>query len=174
MARESVVLGRSPRSGTVKLIPFEKLFGEVKRITDAITQRAYEIFEERGKFLGREWEDWFQAEAELLHPVHLTLSESPEFLILRAEVPGFRADQLELSVEARRITIAGRRESSEEKKTEKTVSSERSSDQILRMVDLPTEVDPQKVRATLTDGILEVTLARAAAPRKIPVEQKVA
>jgi HSP20 family protein len=174
MAREGVGLGRGAKRGTVKVIPFEKLFDEVKQITDTVRERAYGIFEAQGRLFGREWSDWFQAEEEVLHPVHLTLSESPDSFTLQAEVPGFRADELEVSVEARRLTIAGHRESTKERKAEKTIFSERCSDRILRAVDLPADVDPEKVQATLKNGMLAITMARAAAARKIRVEQKVA
>jgi HSP20 family protein len=174
MAREGAGLGRGSKGGAVKVIAFEKLFDEVKRITDTVRGRAYQIFEEHGGLLGREWSDWFQAEEELLHPIHLSLSESPDSFTLHAEVPGFRADELEVSVEARRLTIAGHRESSKERKAGKTVFSERCSDRILRVVDLPADVDPQKVQATLKNGMLAITMARADAARKVRVEQKVA
>jgi HSP20 family protein len=174
MARESSGLEKGTKRGAVRVISFEKLFDEMKQITETIRGRAYQIFEEHGKLFGQEWSDWFQAEEELLHPVHLSLSESPDSFILHAEVPGFRADELEVSVEARRVTIAGHRESSRERKTEKRVFSERCSDRILRAVELPADVDPQKVEATLKDGMLAMTMAKAAAARKVRVEQKVA
>jgi HSP20 family protein len=174
MPREGAFLGRTLKTGGVKLVSFNELFEDVKRATDAITRRAYEIFESRGRIFGREWDDWFKAESEFLRPVRLELSESSDSFVVNAEVPGFRANELEVSVEPRRVTIAGHRESGKEKKAEKIVFSEHSSDQILRIVDLPAAVDPEKVQATLKDGVLEVTMAKAAAARKIPVEQKVA
>jgi HSP20 family protein len=174
MAREDFGFGEGVKRGAVKVIPFEKLFDEVKQITGRIRERAYAIFEERGRLFGREWSDWFQAEEEVLHPAYLTLFESPDSFTLQAEVPGFRADELEVSVEARRLTIAGHRESAKERKSEKTIFSERSSDRILRVVDLPADVDPEKVQATLKNGMLTITMARTAAAKKIRVEQRVA
>ncbi len=174
MPEQTAALQKAAKPGGVKLVPFDALFEDVKRITDAITRRAYELFESRGRIFGREWDDWFTAESELLHPIYPELTESADSFILTAEVPGFRASDLEVSVEPQRLTIAGHRESGKEKKTGKTVISERTSDEVLRVVDLPAGVDPEKVEASLKDGILEVRLAKAAAPRKIRVEQKVA
>jgi len=124
--------------------------------------------------LGRELHDWFQAESELLHPVHLEVAESDEGLTVKAEVPGFTAKELEVSVEGRRLTITGKRETKEERKEKKTLYTECCSDQLLRVIDLPVDVDADKVAATLKDGVLELKLPKAAPPKKIPIQPKVA
>jgi HSP20 family protein len=174
MPEQAGVLQRTTKPGGVKLVSFNEMFEDVKQITDAIARRAYEIFESHGKNFGHEWDDWFEAERELLHPVHLELSESADSLILNAEVPGFRPGDLELSVEPRRVTIAGHREVGKEKRAGQALFSERCSDQILRIVDLPAEVNPEKVAASFTDGVLEVTMPKAVGGRKIRVEERVA
>jgi len=56
----------------------------------------------------------------------LEITETEDTLTAHAEVPGFKAKELELSVEPQRITISGKRESTEEKKTAKTVYKEAS------------------------------------------------
>ena len=106
-------------------------------------------------------DNWLRAEAELLHPVHMEMTESDGDLTVLAEVPGFDAKDLEIKVEPRRISIAGRREIKEEKNRRK-IRSEWRADQILRAVDLPTDVDTTKVNATLKDGILVIDLPKAA------------
>ena len=60
--------------------------------------------------------DWLQAERELFHPTHIDVSESPEGFTIRAEVPGFNAKEMEIGLEGRRLTIAGKREAREEQK----------------------------------------------------------
>src|SRR5207248_9776073 len=49
-----------------------------KEIYDSIARRAFEIIESSGRVSGRDHEDWLQAEAELLHPIHLDIAESDE------------------------------------------------------------------------------------------------
>jgi hypothetical protein len=44
---------------------------------DRIACRAYEIFDGNGRLAGRDLADWFQAEKEFLHPLHIEVSESP-------------------------------------------------------------------------------------------------
>jgi len=148
----------------------ESLLDTVDKTFDNIARRAFEIFESNGRTLGRDLEDWFQAEGELLHPVHVTLTESGDTIEVKAEVPGFSEKELEISVEPRRLTIAGRRESEKEEKKGKVVSSTRCSDQLLRIVDLPTEID--KVTATLKNGVLNLTMSKVAKARSVKIQPK--
>jgi HSP20 family protein len=93
---------------------------------------------------------------------------------LKVEVPGFSEKELEIGVEPHQLTITGKRESSKEEKKGKTIRSESTSDQILRTVDLPKEIDPGKVIATLKNGMLELTLPKVAQAQTVRVRPKVA
>jgi HSP20 family protein len=94
---------------------------------------------------------------------------------VRAEVPGFTTNDLEVSVEPECLTITGKRETKEEREKEgKVVYSERCADEILRVIDLPAAVDPTKVTATLKDGVLDLEMPKAAPAKKIKVEPKTA
>jgi hypothetical protein len=44
----------------------QSLTGEVPQLHERIAVRAFAIFEKRGKQDGRDWEDWFRAEHEVL------------------------------------------------------------------------------------------------------------
>ena len=155
-----------------KFEEFEKVFDRMQKIQDSIAHRAFELFAGNGQTFGHDLEDWFKAEKELLHPVHINISETDGVLQVKAEVPGFTEKELEVSVEPRRLTITGKREAKEERKDGKTVYSEHCANQILRVVDLPAEVDTAKVIATLKDGVLDFTLPKAAPAKKVPVETK--
>jgi HSP20 family protein len=149
-------------------------FGRIERLQDQIARRAFEIFEAGGGLLGHDLDHWLQAESELLHPVHIHLTESDDALTLQAEVPGFSARELEISVEPRRVTITGKRESREERKNQRSIYQERCSDEILRVIDLPAEINSEKVKAMLENGILSVEMPKAAAAKKITVQAKTA
>ena len=144
----------------------------MKEVFDNISKRAFEIFENNGRVLGREWEDWFKAESEVLRPLFLNVQESDKEVTVKAEVPGFSSKNLQVSVEGNRLTITGKRETKEEKTEKKTVYREHSSDQIMRVIDLPAAVDAEKATATLKDGMLELTLPKLAPARKIAIEPK--
>jgi HSP20 family protein len=150
------------------------IFDRIQQTYDAIARRAFEIFDANGRWHGNDWEHWFRAESELLHPVHLEVTESDDNLAIRAEVPGFSAKELEINVEPRKLTIAGKHEAQEESKKGKTIYSEWCANEILRVVDLPAEVDSSKVSATLKDGILNIQLPKPAHAKAVRVEPKTA
>ncbi len=150
------------------LKPFTSDFLEkVKEINNSIARRAFEMFESNGQTVGRELEHWLKAETEVLHPIHLEMAESDEALTVRAEMPGFSAKDIEVRLEPRRLAIAGKRETQRERKTEKTIYSERCAGKVLRIVDLPVEVNPEKATATLKDGVLELAMRKAPSARRV-------
>ena len=95
-------------------------------------------------------DDWFRAEAELLHPTHMSISETDGEITVKTEVPGFNPEELKVSLEPRRLTISGKRGPSEEYgEKEKTVYQERCCSELFRVLELPAEVDASKTTATL-------------------------
>jgi HSP20 family protein len=173
MAEKTAIAVQVAREPTaVKPSKVERLADHVSAIVDAISRRAYEIFEGSGHAPGRELDNWFQAERELLHPVHIHANECEDTLEVQAEVPGFSEKELEVHVEPQRLAISGKRETKTEEKKGKTFYSEFCSDQILRIVDLPAEVETDKVVADLKNGVLELRLPKAAKTRNIKAEAK--
>jgi HSP20 family protein len=173
MKKQSVAITQPAKEAApMKLLPGSDLFDRIQEVSNSIARRAFEIFDGRGRALGHDLEDWLRAESEFLHPVHLDIAESDDALRVRAEVPGFSAKELEVSVEPHRLTISGKREASEERTSKKTVYTEQCSNQIYRAIDLPTEVDTSKVTATLKDGVLALSMPKAAKAQKIQVEEK--
>ena len=148
------------------------VFEQFNHIYDAIARRACDIFESNGRHFGHELEDWFKAEAELLHPVHLRMAESDDALTVEAEVPGFEAKDLQINIEPRRLSISGKKETKEEQKKEKAVYQEHCSNEILRVIDLPVEVDASKAAATLKNGMLELQMPKSTMAKTTRVEVK--
>lgn len=147
---------------------------QIQQTYDSIARRAFEIFDDTGRWLGNDLENWLRAESELLQPVRLEITESNDSLSVRADVPGFSSKELEINVEPRRLTIAGKQEAREESKKGKTIYSERSANEILRVVDLPAEVDSSKVSAILKDGVLSIELPKAAHAKRVHIEPRTA
>jgi HSP20 family molecular chaperone IbpA len=153
-------------------IKIEEPAGLLERMREAyksISERAYEFFEKRGKKYGQELEDWFRAEFELFRPTRVEINEFEDHLLVHAEVPGFTAKDIKVSVEPNRIILNGRTEVSTKKEEAKTVYTEFHSNELFRSLELPVAVDPAKVKAVLKDGILEVFLPKAVV-KKVPVK----
>lgn len=153
-------------------IKYGSLFDQIQDTFNALSSRAYEIFEGNGRAFGRDLEDWFQAESELLHPVHVNIEESDDSLAVKAEVPGFSEKELEVSIEPRRLTITGKREAKKEEQKARAVYAERCCDQVLRIVDLPADIETDKVTATLKNGVLEFTMPKAAKAQIVRIHPK--
>jgi HSP20 family molecular chaperone IbpA len=160
----------------VAITPAENLMDRVNQMSQAIMQRAYNIFEGNGRRFGHDLEDWLKAETDILYPVRVSLVETDDSLEVKAEVPGFNEKEIEVSVEPRRLTITGKRETEtkKEEKKSKTVYSEFCSNQILRIVDLPASVDAEKTIATLKNGVLQLTMPKVAKAKTLEIKPKAA
>jgi len=157
---------------TVPARAVEDIPERIREIYDSIERRAFAIFESNGRMHGRDLEDWLQAESELVHRIHLEIAESDREMRIRAEVSGFKASEIEVSVEPRRLTIVGSPEAKEQNKTEALLYSDRCTDRMLRIVELPGAVDPERVTANLKDGVLELTLPKAVVANVAEVESQ--
>lgn len=141
----------------------EQLFAEVESIEKAISQRAYDFFEQRGGKAGNDLEDWLLAESQVLRFLPLEMKEAEGVLTITAEVPGFSAEDIKISVADNRLIINGKSEKTDTKKEDgNIIFSERSSNQFLRELTLPAKVDLAKAEAKLKDGILSLTLPKLA------------
>ncbi len=157
-----------------KLLPEDLFLRKMAEIENTIARRAYELFASRGFTDGHDLEDWLLAESELFGRMPVEVTETEKEVTVKAGMPGFTEKDIAIRVEPRRLFISGmREEKSENKKKGETVYSERS-DQVCRTIDLPADVDPDKVKTTLSKGGLEITLPKKEISKKIRSEEKAA
>ncbi len=149
-------------------------FERGQEIHELIARRAYELFEARGFAHGHDQEDWHRAKDEILLNVPVDVTETEAELTVRAEVPGFSEKDLEIQVAPHSLCITGKRQMAAERKEGKAVYSERHPDQIFRVLDLSSQLDPDSVNATLSNSILEVKVLKVATGKKIAVRAKAA
>ena len=169
----SSAVQRAPiQSAAVKVVEPQSLIDRVNQIYQTIARRAFELFENEGGPPGRDVQHWLQAEAELLHPVPVNVTEADDALTVQAEVPGFNVGDLQVSVDSGRLTISGKKETKEEQKKGKAIYREQRSSEILRVITLPAAVDASKATATLASGVIELILPKAAKAQAAQVEVK--
>jgi len=154
--------------------PATTLDQSLKEIYDDISRRAYELFVQRRYQDGHDLEDWIRAESEALEPVPVEILDNNETFTVNAEVPGFAPKDLEVKVEPSRVLIRGRAEASMQRSAGKTIYTECQKNQVFRVVDLPSAVNPDRVTANLHDGILQITLQKALTIQANRVEVKAA
>lgn len=176
MKKQATAVQRATEGTHLRLVSSDRIFDRMRETIDAVARRAFDLFEANGRIFGRDLDDWLRAERELLHPLYLEISETDGALTVEVEAPGFTEKDIEISLEPRRLTISGTRETAEERKKGTTVYSERASNRIFRIVGLPAEVDTAStaINATYDKGILMITLPKLAKPeaRQIKVEAK--
>ncbi len=94
----------------------------------------------------------------------LNVWEDADRVMVEAELPGFRNEEIDVSVVGDQLTIRGQRTSDvEEKQT--FYRRERTTTEFERTVTLPYEIDSEKVDATIKDGVLTLTLPKTEAVR---------
>lgn len=109
-------------------------------------------------------------EPRLLFNPPIDIYETPEGLVLYADLPGVTAEGLDLQVQDNRLTLFGRIQCTEEAPAN-MVHQEYQVGDFLRSFILSDEVDHEQIQAKLTNGVLRVDLPRAARakPRRIEV-----
>ena len=102
----------------------------------------------------------------------VNVSEDLESVYVRAELPGIKAADLEITMENGTLTIAGERTMPVEDDRVSYHRREREWGSFRRSLSLSVAVDPNQIRAGYRDGILTVTLAKAhdARPKRITVQ----
>lgn len=149
--------------GIVALFSEHHLFDEMRDVHHLIAQRAYQLFADHGSTDGHDLDDWLRAERELFHSAPMQICETDSEFILRAELPGFRENEVTVAVEPSRVIITAEHEVDAEQRKPKTLYSEWKSNRVFRSFSLPASVNPRKASKRLSNGILEIKLPKAAA-----------
>ena len=102
------------------------------------------------------------------------LREDKEKYDLRAELPGVRKEDIEVSVEGNTLTIAGEKRQEEQEGDEGrgTYRAERFFGRFQRSITLPTVVDPNKIEAQYRDGVLILNLPKSEEARRKQIQVK--
>jgi HSP20 family protein len=129
-------------------------------------------------FLGRRlrpfWPErwWPSAGFEIATP-SVDLYEEKDDIVVKAELPGMEKDNIEVNLSGNRLTIKGEKKQEEEVKKEGYYRSERSYGSFVRNLELPREVQIDKVKAAFKNGILEVRLPKTEKAKKKETKVKV-
>jgi len=102
----------------------------------------------------------------------IDIADNENEVVIKAEVPGCKADDVDISVHGNTLTISGEKKQEEEKKEKGYYHIERSYGSFRRDLNIPTEVDTSKVEAVCKDGILTITLPKAEKAKAIKVKVK--
>lgn len=147
---KSIIPWRNKRgtdSGDVALAPISRFRNEFDRLFDRFFRDPWSLAE-----------DWTERGAGWLPS--LDVSETDTEITVRAEVPGVKPDDLDVSVTGNVLTLSGEKKSTSESKDENSFHSECFYGSFRRSVTLPTEVDPEKIDARHAQGVLTIRMKK--------------
>jgi HSP20 family protein len=100
--------------------------------------------------------------------------EKEDKFVVKAELPGMKEEDINISVVGDTLTIKGERKAESEVKEDNYYYCERSYGSFSRSIAIPSNVDAQKIEANYEDGVLEVSLPKTlkVKPKKISVSAK--
>ena len=90
----------------------------------------------------------------------IDISEGRKDITIKAEIPGIEAKDLDISIDGRLLSIRGEKKQEQTDKDETYYRVERSYGYFNRTIELPAEVDPNKVDASYKKGILKINLQK--------------
>jgi HSP20 family protein len=101
------------------------------------------------------------------------VKESKESYLLRADVPGVKEQDLDVSLVGNRLTVSGKRESEKEEHNDTFYTCERSYGSFMRTFTLPDGIDAEHVKAELKEGVLTIAVPKLpeAQPKKIAISR---
>jgi HSP20 family protein len=102
----------------------------------------------------------------------MNVTEDKDSFYVRAELPGLKPDELDISVTGDTLSLSGERKIPTEDENAQYHRREREAGKFNRIVSLPSQVDTGKVEASCEDGILTITLPKAETvkPKKITIK----
>jgi HSP20 family protein len=148
-----------PRHGMIPWRPFRELDELQQRFED-----AWRFWPSMRRFPFDNGE-WLPA---------MDMFEKDDRYVVKAELPGMKEEDVDISLVGNRLTLKGERKAETEVKEENYYRSERSYGNFFRSIDLPSDADPDKIEANYEDGVLEVTIPKTEAvkPKKVAVSAK--
>jgi len=118
------------------------------------------------------WMDGFPSAGLLEDPVRIDVRETAEAVVVRAEVPGIEAKDLEIQLVGDVLTIAGEKKDERSDEERGYLYSERRYGSFRRSLRLAAQLDADKVRAEHRNGVVTITLAKSEASRPRRIEVK--
>ena len=101
------------------------------------------------------------------NPAVNVYQDKDQFIVV-AELPGLKKEEIEISLHDDTLTISGERK--REGSSEQGLLTERFYGKYQRSLTLPTAIDPDKVKASYRDGLLQVVLPKAEEAKSKQIE----
>ncbi len=136
--------------------PFLDLRSQVNRMFDEFFERPFGMSP-------------FFSDANVLGEFtpRIDVNETEKEITVIAELPGMEPEDIEISLDRNALTIRGEKRSEDKEKGKRFMRVERSYGSFQRVINLPIEVDEDKVEASYKRGLLTITLPKSKSAREI-------
>ena len=157
---------------TLPIRKSKSIFDEMDRMRDRIMRRAYDIFSSNGGIFGRDIDNWFQAEQELVWKPSIELEEKDDEFLLQVATPGVDPKDIDIEVTPEDILVKADVHHEHKEKRGDVYACEFASGNLFRSIHLPKRIDPDKVKAEFKNGMLSLKapVAAEARAKKVTVE----
>lgn len=152
---------RSPRPAQRECLALTDLADSLLDAYESVTNRAHDKYLARGAAPGRDFDDWLEAEREVLPEVHADFEESEKFIYALADVPEFAGLEISVAVEPRWLLILARSDS-EEKSEPSGTGVEAAPKQRFSIYELSAQVERLGTVAVLSEGLLAIRMPKSA------------
>ncbi|TWA95870.1 Hsp20/alpha crystallin family protein [Bradyrhizobium stylosanthis] len=102
----------------------------------------------------------------------IDVSENDKTIEISAEMPGLERKDVEILIDDDMLTIRGEKKIEEDTTDKDVQHNDRSYGVFLRVLQLPLGIDPSGVQATMSNGILEISIPKPAKPEPKKIEVK--
>ncbi len=136
------------------------------RELEAIRQRAYELFLERGDHESNEVDDWLAAEREILGMASGDVFEQDNAYDVDVSLPGFSAGDVEITATDTEVVVHAMMAATETTTEDESTTIETGEHEVYRRFRLPTPISFERISAEFNDGVLHVH-----APKSKPVSR---
>ncbi len=126
-----------------------------KRLREAVTRRAFQLFESHGSSPGHAGEDWKLAELDVVRPLACGLLTRDDKISVSTDISAFGEGSVEVCVEPRRLTLCGKPPAQDAGDGACPLP-----ESVYRVLALPVEVDPVQVHARFNGSMLQIDLPR--------------
>lgn len=140
-----------PRTGLMPWRPFWELEDLPRRFEDLWSPGQFPF----------EMREWMPA---------LDMYEKDGSYVVKAEIPGMKEEDVDVSVSGDKLTIRGEKKAETEVNEENYYRCERSYGSFFRSIDLPSDADSNKIEANYEDGVLEVSIPKTEATKSKKVK----
>ncbi len=122
------------------------------------------------KEFDRLFEEVSNVETERLFAPVVDVYETDSELVIKAEIPGAKKEDIEVSIKDNAVHIRGEKKEEREEKTETVHRVERFYGKFERLIPLPTDVKAEEAKAEYKDGVLEIRIPKAETVKETKVK----